>query len=56
MGARRFHAGIREVIIFALGLNDAHLVKFPDSKHEILMERDEIRDRALGKILEFFKN
>jgi len=35
---------------------DARLVKFPDSKHEILMERDEIRDRALGKILEFYKN
>lgn len=28
MGARRFHASIREVIIFALGLNNAHLVKF----------------------------
>jgi len=35
---------------------DAHLVKFPDSKHEILMERDEIRDHALGQILEFFNN
>jgi lysophospholipase len=34
----------------------ALLVTFPDSKHEILTERDPIRGRALVKILEFFKN
>ncbi|MCE9588646.1 MAG: alpha/beta fold hydrolase [Verrucomicrobia bacterium] len=34
----------------------ARLVTFPDSKHEILTERDPIRDRAIGQILEFFNN
>jgi lysophospholipase len=34
----------------------ARLMTFSDSKHEILTERDPIRDRALGKILEFFNN
>lgn len=34
----------------------ARLMTFPDSKHEILTERDPIRDRALGQILKFFNN
>lgn len=34
----------------------AQLVTLPDSKHEILTERDPIRNRALGQILEFFNN
>jgi len=32
------------------------LVKFPDSQHEILMERDPIRDKAIGEIGIFFEN
>ena len=34
----------------------ARLVTFPDSQHEILTERDPIRDRALKQIFEFFNN
>jgi len=34
----------------------ARLMTFSDSKHEILTERDPIRDRALGQILKFFNN
>ncbi|MFH1143516.1 MAG: alpha/beta fold hydrolase [Candidatus Eisenbacteria bacterium] len=32
---------------------DCELHRFPTARHEILMERDEIRNEALGRILEF---
>ena len=35
---------------------EATLVRFPDAKHEILMESDPIRERAIQAILNFFKN
>jgi lysophospholipase len=35
---------------------DCRIVRFPDAKHEILQERDEIRDRALREILHFFRD
>jgi len=34
----------------------AILMKFPDANHEILMERDLIRDKAVGEIVSFFGN
>jgi lysophospholipase len=35
---------------------EATLVRFPDAKHEILMESDPIREKAIQAILNFFKN
>ena len=32
----------------------ARLVRFPEGRHELLMERDEIRDRVLEVIADFF--
>lgn len=37
-------------------ITGAILVRFPDARHEILMERDEIRGKALDEILRFFQN
>jgi alpha-beta hydrolase superfamily lysophospholipase len=31
-------------------------VRFPEAKHEILMESDPIRESAIQAILTFFKN
>jgi lysophospholipase len=33
---------------------NCELLEFPQSKHEILMERDEFRDVAISRMLEFF--
>ena len=37
-------------------LPEATLVRFPEAKHEILMESDPIRESAIQAILTFFKN
>ena len=35
---------------------NARIIDFPDSKHEILMERDGIRNKAMGEVECFFTN
>jgi lysophospholipase len=35
---------------------NSRLIKFPDSKHELLMESDPIRERVMSEILDFFAN
>jgi lysophospholipase len=37
-------------------LPGARIVRFPESRHELLFERDGIRDRAIREILRFFVN
>ena len=41
---------------FCLKAQKCALIKFPSAKHEIFMEKDEIRNKALKKLAEFFKN
>lgn len=35
---------------------NSRVILFPDSKHEILMERDSIRNKAMGEVECFFAN
>jgi lysophospholipase len=43
----------RAQVLAARRLPDARLVRFPDARHELLLERDEIRDRVLAAFLDF---
>ena len=40
---------------FCLKAKRGFLIKFPSAKHEILMEKDETRNKAIKSIVEFFK-
>ena len=43
----------RAQALVARRLPNARLFRFPDARHELLMERDEIRDRVLAAVLAF---
>lgn len=46
----------REIEALAQGWPGARLERFPDARHELMMERAEIRDRFLGAAVELFES